>query len=293
MKFLKTTFLALSSAFLFSCTETALFAVNAPTAFDGNKRVTGIEFGDHGQSLDIYIPSGTSEYDSKDVLVFIYGGRWSEGSKNDYKFVGSRFASNGYITVIPDYRKYPNVKFPAFVKDNAQAVAWVHENIGRYGGNGSRIFLSGHSAGALHGALLASNEQYFKEEGVDRSVIQAFAGLAGPYDFEPEAEDLKDIFGPPENYPQMQVSTFIDGSEPPMLFLYGGKDTTVHVKNIEKVVSVIKEKGGTVEVKKYDPLDHVGMVSALSWYYNDTYSVTDDILKFFKVHGAQEKPEQD
>lgn len=274
----------ITSVFLAACSDLAVFAVNAPTSFGGHALVESLEFGRNGQTLDIYIPENAQENSMAPVLMFFYGGRWSEGRKEQYKFIGNRFAKHGYVTVISDYRKYPSVKFPTFVEDNADAAAWVHKNIKKYGGNANSLFLAGHSAGALNAALLSVDERYLKKRGVELSSIQGFIGLAGPYDFEPDEPDLKDMFGPPKNYPQMQVSTFIDGSEPPMLLLYGLKDDTVWYSNIQKLKKAIDAKNGKVIVKTYNDLDHLGIISALTWVYKDKYTVDDDILTFLEKH---------
>src|SRR5262249_25592652 len=153
-----------------------------------------------------------------------------------YRFAGDAFARHGYIAVIPDYRKYPRVRFPAFVEDSAKALAWVYSHIADYGGDRDRIFVAGHSAGAHICAPLTADPHYLAHEGQDRStVIRGFAGLAGPYAFTPSEPDLEDMFGPPERYPAMQVTTFIDGTQPPMLLLYGGSDTTVRRYNLDRL----------------------------------------------------------
>ena len=62
------------------------------------------------------------------VVIFFYGGSWRNGSKTDYRFVAQALTSRGFIVVLPDYRVYPQVIFPAFVEDGALAVRWVRDN---------------------------------------------------------------------------------------------------------------------------------------------------------------------
>lgn len=283
-RFFTYVFSIISVVVLSACNQLGLAIVNLPSGFDANKEIHDVAFGSHSQTLNIHLPEGTKANDAKPVLIFFYGGRWTDGSKEQYRFVGSRFAKHGYITVIPDYRKYPDVKFPEFVKDNADAVAWVQDNIAQYGGDPENIYLMGHSAGAMNAALLAADERYLKNAGANISSIRAFAGLAGPYDFEPDAEDLKDMFGPPNNYPNMQVTTFIDGNEPPMFLLWGEDDTTVYLSNLEKLQKGIQDKNGEVQSKIYPDLDHVGIIKVLTWVYKNTASVENDILDFFAAH---------
>jgi len=258
-----------------------LAVVNLAPAFSRIK-IDGAAYGPDGwQRLDIYMPP-ESEKLKLPVVVFFYGGRWTTGTRESYRFVGDAFAKRGYIAVIPDYRKYPAVRFPAFVEDGAKALAWVHDHIADYGGDPGRIFVAGHSAGAHIGALLAANPSYLAHEGKNRnSVIRGFAGLAGPYAFTPDEPDLEDIFGPPERYAGMQVTTFIDGTEPPMLLLYGDADAVVKRANLDRVVARIREKGGRANSIIYPGVGHMGILGALSWVNFRGLRVRDDMLAFF------------
>ena len=107
--------------------------------------------------LDIYVPERTAP--GSPVVVFFYGGSWKRGEKANYAFVGRTLSSKGFITVIPDYRLYPEVTFPAFVEDGAKVLAWVSEHI-EQARNG--IVVMGHSAGAHIAALLALDKSYLE-----------------------------------------------------------------------------------------------------------------------------------
>nr|MDP9128722.1 alpha/beta hydrolase [Pseudomonadota bacterium] len=201
----------------------------------------------------------------------------------DYRFVAAAFAKKGFIVVIPDYRKYPDVHFPTFVQDGAKALAWTYDHIATYRGNPARIHVAGHSAGAHIGALLAADARYLATAGKERSaVIHDFVGLAGPYAFTPDEPDLEDMFGPPSNYPNMRVTTFIDGKQPPMLLLYGDSDTTVKYANLEVLERSIRQKGGRVETKIYHNVGHTDLVGDLSWFNPDDVPVLEDIAVFFR-----------
>jgi acetyl esterase/lipase len=174
------------------------------------------------------------------------------------------------------------VRFPEFVKDAAKALTWVHGHIGELHGNPAKIHVLGHSAGAHIGALVTADPRYLADEGKDRSiVIHDFAGLAGPYAFTPDERDLEDMFGPPTNYPNMQVTTFIDGTQPPMLLLYGDRDTVVKYANIEELEQRIKQRGGCVRSHIYPHVSHTDLVGALTWWNLKAIPVVHDIVRFF------------
>ena len=228
-----------------ACTRVGVALVNAPEYVrSGYTRSTATYGTLSSQDLEIYQPAPPHAHPA-DVIVFLHGGRWTYGNKDQYRFLGARLARQGFVVMIPNYRKYPDVRFPVFVQDAARALAWVQDHSAQFGGNPARIHLAGHSAGAHIGALLAADPSYLAAEGkTPQQVIHDFAGLAGPYAFTPDEPDLIAMFGPPERFDRMQVPTFITGHEPPMLLQYGLADTDVGAFNHQRLASAITAKGG-------------------------------------------------
>ena len=283
---MKKLLIALSSLILFGCTRTGLELANLPAKFSDTDIIQNVSYGEEPwQKLDIYIPKHSPE-DTLPVVVFFYGGSWQDGSKDMYPFVGEGFAQHNYITVIADYSKYPQVVFPRFVDDGAKAVAWTYRNIANYSGNPDNLFISGHSAGAHIAGLITADQRYLQKEGLNTSIIKAFAGMSGPYDFVPREEIYKAIFGPEKNYPEMQVTTFIEGDEPPMLLLWGADDTLVGQSNMDLLASKIRQQHGQVTTKIYPNVDHVGMVSSFTWFFRGKAPVLEDICQFFSQHSS-------
>ena len=269
---------------LVGCTGTGAKIANAPT-YDGSLKKTGdiLYNPTTKQALDIYTDSKAGA-DKRPVVMFIYGGRWEGGDKADYRFLADALVKKGYLVVIPDYRKYPEVKFPGFVEDTAKAIAWTKANIAAYGGDESQLFLMGHSAGAHIASLLVTDMHYLQAVGMKPTDLRAFAGLAGPYSFTPDEKDLKDMFGPPENYPNMQATTFVSGKEPPVLLLWGDADDAVGRFNLEKMQAALKAKGASVQSKIYPGISHVEIVGAFSRIWRGKAPVVDDVDAFFKAH---------
>ena len=272
-----------------SAGERLSFAVaNLPADVGSLHVINNIHYGPESwQTLDLYMPKASQS--RRATIVFLYGGRWTKGAKSDYRFIAKTFASRGYNVVIPDYAKYPAVKFPAFVEDAAKAVAWTYDHIEAYHGDQRLIHVVGHSAGAHIGALVVADPRYLAAEGkTPRQTIASFAGLAGPYDFTPDEPDLMDMFGPPDRYRYMQVTSFIGGHEPPMLLLWGDADKLVRRFNLDHVKAAVEAKSGAIETKIYHGGDHIGLLSALSWFNSQRLSVLDDLDRFL-VAAASEK----
>ena len=216
----------------------------------------------HG--LDVYQPAGAVT--KRPVAVFFYGGSWEEGNKDDYRFVGAALANRGIVTIIPDYRVYPQVVFPAFLKDGAQAVRWAREHAAEFGGDPDRIVLVGHSAGAHIAAMLALDKQWLNDVGLDyRHDIKGMVGLAGPYDFLPlKSQTLKKIFGPEAERARTQPINFVDGRAAPVFLAAGRNDTTVDPGNSSRLAARIEERGGRATVKFYNGVDHRTIIGAFA-----------------------------
>ena len=220
----------------------------------------GVPYGEgERHSLDVYAPEGAGPFP---VLVFLYGGNWDSGSRDIYRFLGGAFASHGVVTVVPDYRLYPAVKFPGFLQDCAAAVRWTRDNIGRYGGAPGPFYLMGHSAGAYNAAMLGLDGEWLGQVGMARPDLRGVIGVSGPYDFVPDTDELRDIFSPAE-HARTQPITFVDGRQPPMLLLTGTDDTTVKPGNTTRLAARIREKGGQVEERYYKGVDHIEIIGAI------------------------------
>jgi acetyl esterase/lipase len=240
----------------------SLRTLNLLASESGFKRAVDISYGpDARQQLDIYTPVAAAS--GAPVVVLIHGGGWPHGDKAALHYVAASLTERGFVTVIPDYRLYPHIKFPAFIEDGAAAVAWVQEHIAAYGGDAANIVLLGYSSGAHIAALLTLDERYLLAAAA--KPVQGMIGLAGPYDFLPFTHvEMQDIFGPPERYPESQPINFVDGREPPLLLLHGSRDTLVNPLNTENLARRVAARGGCVQSKIYPRLDHITLLVRLS-----------------------------
>jgi acetyl esterase/lipase len=258
--------------------------VNATIPCCGYIRTCNIAYADlPRQNLDVYVPRNAKSPLS--TVVFFYGGDWQNGKKDDYRFVAQAITSKGFIAVLPDYRLFPDVTFPAFVNDGALAVRWVHDNIARFGGDPDRVFLAGHSAGAHIVALLTLDKRYLQKVGLDRDAIRATAGLSGPYDFVPSPPD-RGVFSMPVDDdkpdPEIEPINFVDGAEPPMLLIQGLDDPTVDYSNALNLAAKIRTAGGSVRCITYPGVGHVAVVASFAWPIRWIAPTLRDMTKYFR-----------
>jgi len=181
--------------------------------------------------LDIYIPAGKRTHP---VLVFIHGGAWTRGDRDNvfdvYRKLGHKLAARGILTVVPSYRLAPRHKYPAFMRDAARALAWVQRNIGNYGGDPGKIYLMGHSAGAQIAALLVCAPRFLIKAGADPARIAGVVGISGPYDIEYMEKDVPELTreafgGDRRTWRDASPATHVGhGRLPPFLIATGWRD---------------------------------------------------------------------
>jgi len=232
----------------------------------------------HDLALDVYAPHAAVD---APVVVFFYGGSWEGGRRRWYRYVGETLASHGVVAVIPAYRKFPDVRFPAFMDDAANATKWAFANAGQYGGDPKRVFVMGHSAGGHIAALLACDKRYLAKAGLAPQDLAGMIGLAGAYAFLPWEDDEADIFGDdPKGRYDSQPINFVDGDEPPMLLLQGLDDDEVPPSNAEVMAERAQAMDGTAVLKLYPDLDHGALLLAPARAHDGAAPVLHDTLAF-------------
>jgi acetyl esterase/lipase len=236
------------------------------------------------QKLDVYAPQNPSG--KAPVVFFIYGGGWNRGERGDYVFVGRALAARGFVVVIADYRLVPEVRYPEFLDDSAQALKWTQDNIATYGGDPQRVFLAGHSAGAYNAVMLALDPSILKEHGVTMP-IRAVAALSGPFDFYPfEYGEVREAFGKAPNPEGTQPINLVTSDSPPMFLATGMNDPIVRPINTEKLAKKLNDNGVWVTTKYYDGIGHMEAVTSLGAMMRWRAPILDDMVFFFESFGA-------
>lgn len=240
-----------------------------------------------GLKLDVWAPT-TASKNPRPVLVFFYGGGWANGARAHYGFAAKAFAAKGFVVVLPDYRKVPKVRFPEFNKDGAEAVKWVRDNIAKYGGDPTRVTLSGHSAGAYIAMILALDTHYLKDIGVDPAIIRATVGMSGPYDFYPfdSRRSINAMMAWPRP-DETQPIKFASKQAPPIMVVTGTADDVVKPRNAILLAKRLTELGTVVKFQAYEDLSHDDVVMALSKPFRNKAPVLNDSVAFLMQHSQK------
>jgi acetyl esterase/lipase len=222
--------------------------------------------------LDLYVPAATER--PAPTVLFFYGGGWEEGERADYRFVGAALAARGVLTVVPDYRLYPEVRHEGFLADGAAALRWLRGRLGEFGGDPGRIVLMGHSAGAYIAAMLALDPRW--QGGRLAGVI----GLAGPYDFEPDTPARRAMFPAGAALAGALPVTHAGPGAPPMLLATGTRDRTVAPRNSAALAAALRAAGVRVVERRYRVLGHKLVLGALARPLHLATPVLADCLRF-------------
>ena len=234
------------------------------------------------QRLDIYRPVGGAPAAGWPVVVFFYGGSWNRGEKGDYKFVGEALASRGVLTLVADYRLYPEVRYPDFLKDSAWAVGYGLNEAKRLGGDAKRVFVMGHSAGGYNAAILALDARWLLDVGHTPKALAGFIGLAGAYDFLPMTNpDAQPVFFHPNYPPNTQPLTLVTAAAPRVFLGAAVKDNLIDPqRNTVGLADKLKAAGVPVTLKLYEDVSHITLVASLARPLRFLAPTLDDVVAF-------------
>ena len=213
--------------------------------------------------LDLAMPKGLTQPVAG--VIWIHGGAWQGGSKNEFEKLIRDSARAGYVAISINYRLAPKHLFPAQVEDCKCAVRWLRANAAKLQVDPNRIGVVGSSAGGHLAMMLGAMDSADGLEGEGGSPeassrVQAVVSFAGPTDLSVEFPALSrglvaTFLGGPQSEKQDAARraspvTYVNAGDPPMLLIQGTKDPLVpHDQAIRMVESLAKaEVHGRVEL---------------------------------------------
>lgn len=122
--------------------------------------------------MDMYYPKGKRGFAT---VVWFHGGGLTAGDKE----IPNALKEKGFAVLSVQYRFSPWVNAPVYIEDASASVAWVFNNIGKYGGDTSLIFLSGHSAGGYLDLMVTLDKHYLAKYQIDADRIAAIIPFSG------------------------------------------------------------------------------------------------------------------
>lgn len=243
--------------------------------------------------LDLYSPSATPAKPAP-VLLFIHGGGWSGGDKQDYAIYCNKFAGLGYVVASIGYRFSQEALFPAALQDVNAAIVWLHGQAASRGGDPGRMAVIGGSAGG-HLSLMAAyawDKAEFHRlapQEIQPSPVRAVVDLYGPTDLtQPVAQDAsqvtrflgKQYVDAPEIFALASPITHLDATDPPTLIIQGTLDNVVPPEQSDLLAERLRSLGVSYWYSRIDGWPHT---LDIVW---DNFEHTSALIhEFLKAHG--------
>ncbi|MGO2339634.1 MAG: alpha/beta hydrolase [Psychrobacter sp.] len=250
-----------------------LTIVNGITSSGGVGVSKDILYGDEPlQDLDIYYPKPLTQAikaqnvieDTYPMVVFVYGGSWENGTKEQYAFVGKSLARAGYVTAVINHRKAPEHPYPDYVEDTARAIAWSYDNAKSLHVDPKRMAVMGQSSGAFNAVAAVSNEDFLAPYGIKPSDIKAVVGIAGPYSYDFRQFDSATAFPADATPDQVMPDRQLKGEQPSYLLLTAENDKIVYDVNTINMTKALKDYGARVEVSEIEGASHATSIGAMA-----------------------------
>ncbi len=263
----------------------ALYApLHEKEPYAGVKVTRDLKYGPADRNLlDVFATEGASG--ARPVLIFVHGGGFVAGNK---RAPGTPFndqvplwaARNGFIGVNMTYRLAPQNPWPAGAQDMGAAVRWVRANIAAHGGDPARVFLMGHSAGAVHVASYVAQPTFHSPDGIGLAGAVLVSGL-----FDLTARPP----GPPEKaYFGEDTATYAERSSLPgllkaripLLVVYAELDPPAFEQESEKLNAALCQEKRCPKLVKLPGHSHISEVYAIN---TKDVGLTNEILAFTKA----------
>jgi arylformamidase len=265
-------------------------------------KVPNVRYATHSKSdpklnmLNVYMPKKGS---NSPMVVWIHGGSWAFGDKDNVLYKAEYFTARGYVFVSLNYRLSPDAKHPLNAQDIADALVWLHENATHYSADPEKIFMIGYSAGAQLAALVSIDGKYLEKAGGSPAILDGVVLLDGTgYDIallmKSANSKLKEWYveaygKTKKDWDQASPVNFIKGDveAPPFMIVYADEE-----EPSEKQALVFSKKLSEANVKNkvfhYEKKTHASINKELG---KETDKPTEDVYRFLQeIHYTAVNP---
>ncbi len=216
---------------------------------------------DRLQRYDVYAPRDALD---APVLVFWHGGGWTNGYRDYVRFMAPRVTRMGMVLVAPSYRLAPAHRMPELLDDCLAVLAALGDTIGRLGGAGNRLYLSGHSAGGHLAAMTALRRDRWSAAGITNCAIRGCLPISGIMDLyhpAPPAASLEErvytmVLADPDEDALSSPLCWSVGNTMPMLLSHGEHDSERVIRSNHRLLALLKQQPCVVRYAVRAGRDH-------------------------------------
>ncbi|MGG5818298.1 alpha/beta hydrolase [Falsiroseomonas sp. HW251] len=222
------------------------------------RELRGLRYAGHGRAkLDLVLPKRATP--ATPLVVFFHGGSWQVGSRRHYGFLARSLAQEGVAVALPDYRLWPQGRWPDFLHDGAAAIAWLRGEAARDAGvPQGPLFVMGHSAGGFIAAAVALDPRWLAAAGCARDVLAGGVLVSAPIAWQPDDEPVRSIFAAaPGGMIQAMPDPAMLAGAPPLLLVHGTADTVVGPFHSERLAAAMARAGREVRLVMVPGAGHI------------------------------------
>ncbi len=214
-----------------------------------------------GETLDVF-PAAIA---TAPVHVFIHGGYWRTLDKSDFSFVGGMLAAAGATGVVINYDLCPAVTVADIVGQVLRALAWVYRHGAELGGDGGRLYVSGHSVGA-HLVAMALAHDWSGGEGLPEDMLKGGCAISGVYDIEPIAHTSiqDDVHLTPEQIGRYSPMRVPPKSSSPLIVAYGAEEPSEWHRQSREFADLCRGQGTACELREIEGTHHFSIMDQLA-----------------------------
>lgn len=208
-------------------------------------------------NLDIYYPAGIKNFTT---VVWFHGGGINSGNKH----IPEKLKEKDIAVVAVNYRLSPKVKNPAYIEDAAAAVAWTFKNIVKYGGDVSKIVVSGHSAGGYLASMVGLDKKWLAKFDMDANNIAMLVPFSGHTITHFTIREERGIEGTRPVVDEFAPLFHVRKDAPPLVLITGDRELEILGRYEENAYfwRMMKEAGHEkTKLYELDGFDHGGMAS--------------------------------
>jgi arylformamidase len=218
------------------------------------------------ERLDIY----RSRRVPAPIFVFIHGGAWRSGRSKDFAVPAEMLLRAGAHYVVPEFAWVQDVSGNLMVLADQvrRAVAWVHENIARFGGDPNRLYIGGQSSGG-HLAAVALTTDWQCQFGLPADIIKGGMCISGMYDLTPVRLSARSRYVEFDDATIASLSPIrhLDRLRAPLIVAYGTRETPEFQRQNREFAAAVEAAGKKVRLLVGEHYNHFELPETLGHPY--------------------------
>jgi arylformamidase len=229
------------------------------------------------ERLDIY----RARHNAAPVFVFIHGGAWRSGRSKDFAGPAEMFLTAGAHYIVPDFAWVQDAGGSLMVLADQvrRAIAWVFQNIPRFGGDPNRLYLGGQSSGA-HLAAVALTTDWRRDFGLPADMIKGGVCISGMYELTPVRLSARSRYVAFDNATVAELSPIrhLERLQAPLVVAYGTCETPEFQRQNREFAAAVEAAGKPVRLVVGEHYNHFELPETLGNPYGPLGRATLDLM---------------